>query len=923
MNNLVKVLFCLLALALAVFIVLFGIGLTRNDLITAIGFHGLDFIEPSFSLKDNNGNRYVLDNASKRILKIDSENRVQYILFGGEKSKGGFDQAVSIAVDSEENLYVVNMVSDEFGFYTIRNEIVRYDKNGRFDAVIFQNRRGEPAPQDVQRSNITSIFYTGDQILWYSTARDGIFAYTFTISTERIVFKQAVKYEDANIYISNITYCDEDSLLYINKIGEIYRCSSKGGEELLYSDTNALPFNLVRSKSGKIYCTDILNETILKITDTGEAADLLGKEQSNKHGIPINDVYYTLSASKEETLLINKEDYVIEINGSNGDIQYIEKSASIPARFFIRIGLHYLVFLVSLLFFFFLLRFIYRSVLKKKISVIIKQVLIYVPIVIAAIILTSFIIYSDLTRRYEGLLNEKIASMLQTISLSINGDDLNNIESHLDFMNDSYKSLKESILRLLNNNRDPWNNGFYFTLHKKFGDAIYTLMFLNDSVTAKHPFSYLNEPDGIYLAAYNQAASGGILIEKSVDAWGNWFYGVAPVFDTGGDIAGLIEIGKDNIAFENDNARLLRRIIENIILVALIMTALLAAVSYFMLKTLRRLRDGASLISKGEYDISIPVKGNDELTALTLSFNNMAKSINYFINDITALNTAYHRFVPEEFLRFLNKENIKEIELGDQVEKEMTIMFSDIIGFTSISENLSPEDNFNFVNSYLSVVGPSVRENSGFIDKYIGDSIMALYPDTPDDALRTALDILSILNDFNRKSTANGYPPIGVGFGIHTGRLMLGILGEKKRVDSTVISDNVNLTSRLEGLTRKFGAAIIISAVTYEKLSQRDLYVFRNLGVARVKGKGEGVRIYEVLDGLASSDRKERTKYLDAFEKGVTAYESLDFAHAYSIFNAILQKCPSDIAALEFYMKMCRRALKEKFTEGVLLLTDK
>ena len=152
---------------------------------------------------------------------------------------------------------------------------------------------------------------------------------------------------------------------------------------------------------------------------------------------------------------------------------------------------------------------------------------------------------------------------------------------------------------------------------------------------------------------------------------------------------------------------------------------------------------------------------------------------------------------------------------------------------------------------------------------------------------------------------------------------MLGILGEKERVESTVISDNVNLTARLEGLTRKFATSIIISADTYDRLTTRDLYVFRNLGIAKVKGKGRGMRIYEVLDGLMAADRKDRIQYLAAFAKGVEAYEGLDFARAYSIFAAILQRCPSDKTALEFYMAMCKRAIRENFTSGELILSEK
>jgi class 3 adenylate cyclase/HAMP domain-containing protein/sugar lactone lactonase YvrE len=913
----------MLGLSIVVFIVVFGIRLSRNDFVKAVGFKDFDFAGVSVALKDSDGNRYVIDNGTKRILKIDSENTLLYILFGGKKSAGSFNRAEGIAVDHSGNLYVINRVSDEFGFYTIRDEIVRYTKNGKYDRVIFQKVYGEKdaRPQLVQRSGIASIFCIGDNIVWYSATDEGLNAYTFNIATEKITDRQVMAYADANIHISSVAYDGENSLLYVNKIGEIYRYSPENGEELLYKDVSALPFALAQFANGNVYFTDILNKAIMKISGDGEIINLLDGGQSNKFGISVHEVYYTLSISNEETLLIiNNGQYVIELSNT-GEIQYIEKGVSVPLSFHIRVGGYYLILLLSVLLFLFFLKFFYYSVLNKKVSMIVKQVIIYIPIIILAIVLTLLIIYNDLQKRYTILLKEKIASKLQTISLSINGDDVNNVQSHLDYMNDSYKNLKESIIRLLNYNRDPWNNSFYFALHKKFDDNIYTIMFLNDETTARHPYSYLNDPEDIYIQAIE---AGTILIDHSTDAWGIWFYGVAPLFDSDGNIAGLLEIGKDNVAFEEANKSLLDRVIENIALIALFMAALLSGVSYFMLKTLRRLKEGAARIAGGEYDIFIPAKGNDELAALTRSFNTMAQSVNTFINDITSLNKAYHRFVPEEFLKFLNKGSIKEIELGDQVEKEMTVMFSDIIGFTSISEKLTPEENFNFINSYLSLVGPSVRKNAGFIDKYIGDSIMALYPDAADDAVKTAIDILDLLNDFNKtRITVYGHPPIGVGFGIHTGRLMLGILGEKERVDSTVISDNVNLAARLEGLTRKFAASIIISSDTHERLSRKDMYIFRNLGVAKVKGKGESVRIYEVLDGLNAPDRKDRIKYLDAFENGVAAYEGLDFAKAHSIFSAIMQKCPSDSVALEFYMKMSKRAYKEKFSEGVLLLTDK
>ena len=101
------------------------------------------------------------------------------------------------------------------------------------------------------------------------------------------------------------------------------------------------------------------------------------------------------------------------------------------------------------------------------------------------------------------------------------------------------------------------------------------------------------------------------------------------------------------------------------------------------------------------------------------------------------LTEAYQRFVPDQLLRNLDKDSILDVQLGDQVQKEMSIMFSDIRSFTSLSESMTPEENFKFVNSYLSKMGPLVREHNGYIDKYIGDAIMALFERSPEDAVRT------------------------------------------------------------------------------------------------------------------------------------------------------------------------------------------
>lgn len=269
------------------------------------------------------------------------------------------------------------------------------------------------------------------------------------------------------------------------------------------------------------------------------------------------------------------------------------------------------------------------------------------------------------------------------------------------------------------------------------------------------------------------------------------------------------------------------------------------------------------------------------------------------------LNVAYDRFVPHEFLNILEKESIIEVQLGDQVEKEMTILFSDIRGFTSMSEKLTPKETFNFINTYLSEMEPSIHKYSGFIDKYIGDAIMALFPTNADDALKGAIDMTKHLRMYNHQRLQQKMPPINIGIGLNTGKLMLGTVGGQRRMDGTVISDAVNLSSRIEGLTKLYGVMILITGKTYNRLTNPADFNFRTIDRVTVKGKTEPVTIFEVLDGLPDNLLKARLKSKTNFEKGMKHYHNQEFAQAKVLFQKCLSHDFSD-KVVQIYVKRCQ-----------------
>ena len=275
------------------------------------------------------------------------------------------------------------------------------------------------------------------------------------------------------------------------------------------------------------------------------------------------------------------------------------------------------------------------------------------------------------------------------------------------------------------------------------------------------------------------------------------------------------------------------------------------------------------------------------------------------MNQLYQLNEAFSRFVPRQFLQLLDKKSIIDVQLGDQVQQEMSVLFSDIRDFTSLSESMSPEDNFKFINAYLQRMEPAIIENQGFIDKYMGDGIMALFSGNADDAVQAGMMMLKKLADYNQHRVLKNYAPVKIGIGINTGCLMLGTVGGKQRMDSTVISDGVNLASRLESLTKQYGVSLLISHHTFSRLQNPMKYSIRFIKKTVVKGKSNAVAVFEVFDSDDSQIKEGKLATKAIFEEGVFLYYQNCFSPAEKCFAEVLRLNPYDSVA-QNYLKYCQ-----------------
>jgi class 3 adenylate cyclase len=230
---------------------------------------------------------------------------------------------------------------------------------------------------------------------------------------------------------------------------------------------------------------------------------------------------------------------------------------------------------------------------------------------------------------------------------------------------------------------------------------------------------------------------------------------------------------------------------------------------------------------------------------------------------LLGMNRALSWFIPTAFLKVLGKRSILEVKLGDCAIRDLTVLSCDIRGFTQLSSRLTSEQAFQFVNEFLAHVCPAIHRNRGHVDKFLGDGILALFPDSSEDAIRAAEGMLEGLDAWNARRAGSGFPPVQMGIGIHRGPLAMGIVGEGERMEATIISDTVNVASRVESLTKRYGCEVLITGQVLEGVAGKSgpgaagatAARFARVETTTVSGRQEPLELYRLERGGGQGSR--------------------------------------------------------------------
>lgn len=271
------------------------------------------------------------------------------------------------------------------------------------------------------------------------------------------------------------------------------------------------------------------------------------------------------------------------------------------------------------------------------------------------------------------------------------------------------------------------------------------------------------------------------------------------------------------------------------------------------------------------------------------------------------IESAFGKFVSPDVVAEL-KQDPSRLNLGGE-RREVTMMFSDLQDFTTISEELEPEEVIALLNEYLTEMSDIILDHDGMIDKYEGDCILAVFgapalrADHAARACLAAVEMRDKLVEIRTRWVGEGKPPFYARTGINTGEVIVGIMGSKMRMDYTVTGDHANLASRLEGANKQYKTNIMISETTYEQA--RDRIHVRELDLIRVKGKRLSLKVYEILGGKEDLLPEDRIRVAEQFEHGLTAYRAQQWDEAEAAFRAALKIDPCD-GPSQVFMDRCK-----------------
>ncbi|ASS75481.1 hypothetical protein CIG75_11160 [Tumebacillus algifaecis] len=887
---------------------------------------------------DGENNMYIIEDAKQSILKLDADGTQKFKIKAPSLSKFVnlnskdptlLDDSLSYIIYDhvlpapDGMLYVVVRVMDVNALVLKHEAIVRYNAEGKLDTnwLGFSRPYSVAERNSLRGGNIRALELKDGELFLITQESDIELALHEWDRTLDRFTKITSTHLATDIGVTDIVGVKSKELIYSTKRGEIYQA----GERLYpqnFTGQNGRFAENVKVSGRDVYFLDEYGGSVKHFSlddpthvetvfTQKEALDLLvGKSIADT--AQIDHPLASLEIRPDGALFVSMAQYAL-LYTPQKEMTVLEYSGSSQTR-------HFLVWIgavVSVLLLLGVLKILYVNIMPY--SLIYKQLFIIIPLISLSMLLLAFLVHQDFREDTEGEVRSSLVYVAHDGQNLVSPEHLQRINSPQDYMNEDYKAIKDKLTF-----KDNFGK-FYMMVYKYIDNRLYdvleddndTRMFDSFQVTvdetAVSACMARDKVTGNLKAVdagfdYNKALEEQSYVTcKSQDQNGTWLFALGPLYNADKTkVIGVYEAGINMHGFELRMEEYWYSTLQKLTGFTILILLVVLLVTLLQLKSVRRLSTSANQIAKGQWSTRVTVTSHDEVAALGHSFNDMSEHVEKKVLELREFRDAYRHFVPEKFLNYLGKRDIRHVILGDQVELDMSILVINIRDFEDFLEDMKDKtrDNFNFINRFLHEISPIIDDNNGEVSKYLNHGILAVFPDSPSEALTAAVEMKRSLDDYNDIREGKGKGRIEVGIGIQRGPLMLGIIGAEERLEVSVISDSVQFAMLLEEISDKLGATILLPAHVLQSIPERDNFQARSLGLIELQDKLAGpIELYDVFEADDEETRRLKQKTKDLFESAITKYQQGRFYDAREAFLQVIRQNPSDkIAQLYFYV---------------------
>ena len=709
---------------------------------------------------------------------------------------------------------------------------------------------------DRQReSKISRLHYYDGAVTYAVTEKEGVRLYSIDTGSQVLSESGLYPSDPDGTFTVNVIPLD-GSFLFLRSDGNVYRTGFDEalGDSICRFDIDAEGlsgnpyFDLAAVVNGTLYVADSWNIAAVYKIENGALVKAFDLEDDYCYIASLDS--YRYKDDDKESLVICLDNAVLTY--SDGEL-YDDTPV---IRFTPTILMHINNVFESLLIVV-IASLVINLIIRKK-TLLYKHLIIVLPvlIVLTLIIAHSAYVYSD--DKNEERIYKDLNVICDLSKSEFDGFDFTGLMSADKDTGSAYMELIKRFNKLGSGHGHDWSNDYVFSVVYRTDEDNMVYIAADDAL-----YMPLNVYSGSSFSDMTDNLSGGFVDSNVTDFFDddNALSNISvlgSITDKNNTGRYYLMVSTDTSSLYEQRSEILGTIVIFSILAILLLTLIIVLSSLNTMRVVKKASKAVQEISGGNLSARVNYKSKDELGQICSDVNEMGKNLETLFEEKDRTEKFYYKFVPEKFRELLGKENFTDLELGDAKSCELTVLFCDIRGFSINSEMMTAKENFAFANIIYGKMGPIVRNNNGFVDKYIGDAVMGLF-EKPDDAVRCGIELYKTIVLDPKTAEELNVSDINIGIGVHTGMAMVGIVGESERLSGTVISETVNMSSRLESLTKQYKTAMLVSKSTIDRMSDPDSLDLRYLGIVQVAGVNEVEALYEVLDCLSDDMRQKRS----------------------------------------------------------------